>query len=636
MKMERQRHNTFALRLSALVQIVALCSGIFAIGNVKATSKAAGTMADYSQEPIASSIEFCNQGTIPINDNAPATPYPSSINVSGLTGSVSKVTVTLMGVQHTFPDDIDILLVGPSGQKIELMSDAGGNRSISNVDLAFDDDAPTYLSDFGTIASGTYKPSNFFEQSDYFPAPAPGASVAAPYGATLQSFNGTDPNGVWSLYVVDDCGGDAGQILGGWCLSIGTTPSGGPAPTLITGIIDKSDPIQKGRLIRNTINSLSPSLKSFPGISDSATRHFDNYAFTNQTDGPQTATATLSSACGVNLLASAYLGSYDPTNPSTNYLADNGSSFVGTGLPMSFDVPAGVTVVMVVTEITSNSGCASYSLLVEGNVSRNTTPPQITQQPNSQATPAGSSASFNVVASGAGLVYQWRKGNTVLANGGKISGVDTPNLVISPVGLGDVAPNYNVVVLGATGSATSNDAALTLDHSPAITCPGLFAKTPDCTANGVTSSPRRIEQDVLNMIVAMRALSTDKRDSDKLEDAMKHLANSIDASLWSDDFHPQAKGGEKAFSEAREAVKKLSDLIKDKHSQIPDSQLQGVIVRLALANRMIALVAISEGGDPREIEHANNELTNGDSDAAAGRHDTAMDHYRNAWNHLVK
>ena len=33
-------------------------------------------------------------------------------------------------------------------------------------------------------------------------------------------FNGTNPNGTWSLYAVDDLGGDIGGIAGGWGLTI--------------------------------------------------------------------------------------------------------------------------------------------------------------------------------------------------------------------------------------------------------------------------------------------------------------------------------------------------------------------------------------------------------------------------------
>ena len=45
----------------------------------------------------------------------------------------------------------------------------------------------------------------------------------------MSGFNGTDPNGTWRLYVVDDLGNDDGVIFGGWRLLFGLAP-GTPAP----------------------------------------------------------------------------------------------------------------------------------------------------------------------------------------------------------------------------------------------------------------------------------------------------------------------------------------------------------------------------------------------------------------------
>lgn len=145
-----------------------------------------------------------------------ATPYPSAIAVSGVTGTVTKVTVTLPDVSHTSPDDVDILLVGPLGQKVILMSDAGEGGDLANVTLIFDDAAPFAMPDGPGIASGTYKPSSY-ESGEVFDAPAPGP----PYGLALSVFNGANPNGTWNLYVVDDDGLDQGTIAG-WSLNITT------------------------------------------------------------------------------------------------------------------------------------------------------------------------------------------------------------------------------------------------------------------------------------------------------------------------------------------------------------------------------------------------------------------------------
>jgi subtilisin-like proprotein convertase family protein len=161
---------------------------------------------------------FSNTAPITINDNAPGSPYPSNIAVTGLTGSVSKVTVTLNGVGHTFPDDVDILLVSPGGQKALVMSDVGGSGDITGVNLTFDDAATATITDGGPITAGTYKPSNVDTTTDVFPAPAP----AAPYATDFNTFIGSTPNGTWSLYVRDDIGTDLGSIAGGWSITLTT------------------------------------------------------------------------------------------------------------------------------------------------------------------------------------------------------------------------------------------------------------------------------------------------------------------------------------------------------------------------------------------------------------------------------
>ncbi|HEX8515519.1 MAG TPA: ice-binding family protein [Bacteroidia bacterium] len=97
-----------------------------------------------------------------------------------------------------------------------------------------------------------------------------------------------------------------------------------------------------------------------------------------------------------------------------------------------------------------------------------TTAPTITTQPGGQTVCEGSSASFSVVASGSGLTYQWRKGNTNLVNGGNISGATTSTLTINPATISDAAINYNVIVSDGTTSDTSVNVSLIIDTAPSI------------------------------------------------------------------------------------------------------------------------------------------------------------------------
>lgn len=189
----------------------------------------------------ASAAIFSNPAPIavpqPPATSGKANPYPSNITVAGLTGAVTNATATITGLSHTFPSDVDILLVGPSGQTVVLLADTGGSIDAVNVTLTFDSAAAAPVA--SPITSGTFRPTNGGAFSGTPPAPA------APYGAAMTIFNGTVPNGTWSLYVFDDTGGDTGTISGGWSLNLTTNgptitsfapTSGAPGtPVVITG-----------------------------------------------------------------------------------------------------------------------------------------------------------------------------------------------------------------------------------------------------------------------------------------------------------------------------------------------------------------------------------------------------------------
>ena len=197
----------------------------------------------------ASAVVFSNPAAIAVpasGDKGPATPYPSQIVVAGLGSSITDVNVKFSGLGHTAPTDVDALLVGPLGQTVLLMSDAPQGSACADdvlgADLTFDDAAAGPIPN-ATLASGTYKPTDYDSilvgspctlGGEVFPAPAP--SEPPSYGTTLSVFNGTNPNGTWSLYVVDDDINDVGSIAGGWSLDIAAPPTcAAPGPGAITG-----------------------------------------------------------------------------------------------------------------------------------------------------------------------------------------------------------------------------------------------------------------------------------------------------------------------------------------------------------------------------------------------------------------
>jgi subtilisin-like proprotein convertase family protein len=159
---------------------------------------------------------FANTNLIVINDALPASPYPSVINASSVGGSLIKATVSFANLAHTSPSDIDALLESPYQQSVLLMANAGGGYAIQNVTLTFDDATNNpFLPQYTQIVSGTNRPTAFFPVAT-FPAPAP----PAPYATNLSAFNGSNPNGAWSLFVIDDTSLDSGVISNGWSLNL--------------------------------------------------------------------------------------------------------------------------------------------------------------------------------------------------------------------------------------------------------------------------------------------------------------------------------------------------------------------------------------------------------------------------------
>jgi streptogramin lyase len=160
---------------------------------------------------------------------APADIYPSAIEVAGLQGTVSEVSVRLNGVYHDDAGDLEALLVGPQGQKVLLLADSLAARDVATGPvITFDDDGVTSPS---RLVSGIFKPILGTGFTANFANPAP----AGPYASTLSTFDGTNANGTWKLFLQDDTANNFdGAISNGWSLDIQTVPDpvNVPGPTV--------------------------------------------------------------------------------------------------------------------------------------------------------------------------------------------------------------------------------------------------------------------------------------------------------------------------------------------------------------------------------------------------------------------
>ncbi len=397
---------------------VALTEGVHTITAAYSGSPGAFNLSNGSitqtvdNHTVVTGNTFCNPGNIAIpgagtgNDNpaAPSAPYPSRVFVAGLVGTVANVSVTLNNLSHAFPDDLDLLLVGPQGQTLVLMSDAGGDGShaIADVTLTLADSAASLLPDATTIASGTYRPTAYNTGTPAnFPAPAPAGpyAFAAPFGAaTLTStFGCADPNGTWSLYVVDDKLGQVGSIADGWCLNF-------------------------------TLN-VPPTVGGPQAVCPGGT------------------TAGLGGVgVGTWTVEGGGTGTFNPnaSTPDATFTHTGGSGPIVLRWTLTGACPTHADVLVTVDE------------------------PAAATALSPQAVCPGDPATFDTTASGTGpFAFVWKRGTTVLASGGKYTittGSTTSSLVVADVQPGD-ADTYSVEVTGACGMVTEA-AGLSLNPAP--------------------------------------------------------------------------------------------------------------------------------------------------------------------------
>jgi subtilisin-like proprotein convertase family protein len=185
----------------------------------------------------AAADTFTNSAPIAIpgtGSSGPASPYPSALRVTGMTGPVTDVNVTFHKTGHRFPREIRAVLVSPGGRAVTLMNANCGSDLIEDFTWIFDQQAAKAMPS-DSCRDFVYRPNPSTNVLN-MPAPAP----PAPYGTSLDLFKSEDPNGVWKLFIVDTTAGDGGDMEGGWSLSVTTGPVDAVVPA--NGDAGASDP----------------------------------------------------------------------------------------------------------------------------------------------------------------------------------------------------------------------------------------------------------------------------------------------------------------------------------------------------------------------------------------------------------
>jgi subtilisin-like proprotein convertase family protein len=408
-----------------------------------------------------------------------ATPYPGTLAVSGLPNFARVRSVTLTGMSHTFPADVDILLQSPNGTNVILMSDVGGGTAINNVNYTFQDGFPALGA--GANPTGTYSPTNA-AGPDNFPAPGPGnVTIVNP---TIASFNTSalTPNGTWNLFAIDDLGGDQGSITswsitfdvpGATTITYTWSPATGLSST--TGNPVTASPTSN---IVYTVNAVS----NFGCTSASpASMAVNILALPAITVQPTPATQTICPGYTVNYSVTA-------TGAGITYQwRKNGVNMVNGG-----NVSGATSATLTLTNV-SAADAATYTVVVSGTcppavtssgaVLQIGTQPTITTQPLAATSVCQrSTATISVVATALPpiQIYQWQVSTdggttwTNLANSASgaspfYNNVFSATLTIGNAPLSISGNRYRVVITTQCGfTINSNASVLTVNPTPTV------------------------------------------------------------------------------------------------------------------------------------------------------------------------
>ncbi len=110
-----------------------------------------------SNHTVVTGNQYCNPGAVTIpNTNGPATPYPSEIFVSSFSGNLSKLTITLNGINSS--NKLNKTYIAFGTVKV-------GQRATGSVTLTSTGDTPLLINSVGVVGSTDFTVNNLCPSS---------------------------------------------------------------------------------------------------------------------------------------------------------------------------------------------------------------------------------------------------------------------------------------------------------------------------------------------------------------------------------------------------------------------------------------------------------------------------------------
>lgn len=198
---------------AAATNVVTVSSGTTYYLQICATNSA-GTNYLFNWSLFAPTYVAAGSSGISLALNANSSPYPSTVSLSNLLGTITLATVTFSNYSFNGAANCASLLVSPSSNNIALMVGAGDMSTFSNLLVTFAD-AGVAPPSSSVLTSGVYQcsaPEAFYS----FDSPAPGR----PYSTNLTEVVGESPNGTWDLYVESGNNESYSGSIGSWSLNL--------------------------------------------------------------------------------------------------------------------------------------------------------------------------------------------------------------------------------------------------------------------------------------------------------------------------------------------------------------------------------------------------------------------------------